>query len=97
MTSRAEGSRTTQTASTSSIRVANETDIYSGPASRRFDAGLQAGVGFRYDGLVLQAQYSLGLTTTRPNFTNQGAATNNIEAYNRGFQVSVGYLFDLKH
>lgn len=87
-----------QPANTTSIRVTNETDLYSGPAARRFDAGLQAGLGFRYDGLVLQAHYSLGLTSTKPAYAPQSAIViDDLKVYNHGFQVSVGYLFDITH
>ncbi|RZK32472.1 MAG: PorT family protein [Hymenobacter sp.] len=87
-----------QPASTTAIRVTSEADLYSGPASRRFDAGLQAGAGFRYNGLVLQAHYSLGLTSTKPDYTSQSATvTNDLKVYNRGFQVSIGYLFAMTH
>lgn len=78
------------------IRVANEADLFDGrPTARRFETGLQGGLGFRYEGLVLQATYSLGLSTTRPGYNYLGSPVSTAQAYNRGFQVSVGYLFDV--
>ena len=37
-----------QPASTTAIRVTNEAELYGGPAARRFDTGLQAGVGYLF-------------------------------------------------
>jgi hypothetical protein len=80
-------------ASTTSLRIANEARLGDGPTARRFDAGFQAGLGFRVDGLVLQASYSLGLGNIRPTYVDVGGSS--ASAYNRGFQVSVAYLFDI--
>lgn len=90
-----QGELPPQPATTTSLRIANEASRRDGPTARRFDAGFQAGLGFRVDGLVLQASYSLGLGSTRPTYTDVGGG--NIGAYNRGFQASIGYLFDVIH
>lgn len=76
------------------IRIANEADLFDGPTARRFETGIQGGLGFRYESLVLQAAYSLGLSDTSPSYNYIGRTP---KAYNRGFQVSVGYLFDVTH
>jgi len=90
-----QGEQPSLPATTTSLRIANEADRYDGPTARRFDAGFQAGLGFRYEGFVLQANYSLGLSNTRPTYTY--VAGSSIGAYNRGFQASIGYLFDVTH
>lgn len=92
-----QGGLPEQPSSSTSIRIANEIAPQEGPAARRFEAGLQAGVGFRYEGLVLQATYSLGLRNTRAYYIlNPGGTTiSNDNAYNQGFQVSAGYLFNV--
>lgn len=66
-------------------------------AIRSLDAGLQAGVGYGFEALQLQASFSLGLR-------NIGAAyaPNALHDYEapvirtRGFQLSAVYLFSLK-
>jgi hypothetical protein len=67
-----------------------DTDFY----ARRFDAGVQAGLGYRHGGLLVQAQYSFGLR-------NQSAYVEAIAAtrpahYNRTCQLSLAYLFGPK-
>lgn len=66
--------------------------------SRRVDAGLQFGLGYRYQGLLLQAAYSLGLT-------NQAAVAEQLPGgysypaptyRNRAFQLSLAYLLGPK-
>jgi hypothetical protein len=55
-----------------------------GAPVRRFDAGLHAGLGYRYGAVLLQAGYSLGLLSLR---TNEGLAF-----YNGTVQCSLAYL-----
>ena len=63
--------------------------------SRRVDAGLQFGLGYRYQGLLLQASYSLGL---RNQASVQEALPGGYRLdypptyYNRAFQLSLAYL-----
>lgn len=57
---------------------------------RRYDAGLQAGLGYRHQALLFQVAYSLGLTSTT---VDAGGTAGRADAYNRAFQASVGYLF----
>jgi hypothetical protein len=92
-----QGALPGQPASSTSIRIANEIEPREGPAARRFETGLQAGVGFRYEAFVLQATYSLGLSNTRAYYTLNpgGTSVSNSNAYNQGFQVSVAYLVDV--
>lgn len=62
--------------------------------SKRFDAGLQAGIGYRLGSLLAQVSYSAGLT-------NLGLAIPRDPApvppryYTRTFQASLSYLFNL--
>jgi hypothetical protein len=57
-----------------------------GPFVRRYDAGLQGGLGYRYQGLLFQAGYSLGLRdVSAQNFLS-------VPRYNRAFQASLSYL-----
>jgi len=62
---------------------------------RRFDAGLQGGLGYRYHALLFQASYSLGLQNAMASFTYNGAPVNHPASYNRAFQASLSYLFGL--
>jgi hypothetical protein len=64
---------------------------------RRLDAGLQAGIGYGFEALQVQASFSLGLrnigATYAPNTGNDYEAP---VIKNRGFQLSVAYLFGMK-
>jgi hypothetical protein len=66
--------------------------------SRRVDAGLQFGLGYRYQGLLLQAVYSLGLTN-QASVAEQlpgGPRYAPITYRNRAFQLSLAYLLGPK-
>lgn len=66
--------------------------------SRRVDAGLQFGLGYRYQGLLLQAAYSLGLTN-QASVAEQlpGGGPAVYPTYrNRAFQLALAYLFGPK-
>jgi hypothetical protein len=61
--------------------------------ARRFDTGLQAGIGYRLGGFQLQAGYSLGLRDLAPHYPNVAGNTyNGTKYYNRAWQVSLSYL-----
>lgn len=65
--------------------------------TRRLDAGLQAGIGYRYHELLVQAGYSLGLRNVAADFrTSTGIAYSSPTYHNRAFQVSLAYLFGHK-
>jgi len=64
----------------------------SAPYFKRFDAGLQAGIGYRFGGLLVQAAYSLGLRNTNLDTHYAYSASG----YNRALQVSLAYLFGPK-
>lgn len=55
---------------------------------RRFDAGVQAGLGYRIGKVLVQADFSFGLTDLAPTFSS---------SYNRTAQASLSYLFMPKH
>lgn len=60
---------------------------------RRFDAGLQAGVGYRYKALLLQASFRQGLRNTAPNtYSHSQLIDQGDETYNQAFQLSLAYL-----
>jgi len=60
--------------------------------SQRFDMGLQAGLGYRLNGLLLQAGYSLGLRNLATQY-EYGSTIYTPAAYrNRSWQVSISYL-----
>lgn len=67
---------------------------------RQMDFGLQAGAGYHYQGLLVQASYSLGLhdlAAAPPSASlNARMYTQPDHYYNRGFQVSMAYLFGAK-
>jgi hypothetical protein len=65
-----------------------------GAVARRYDAGLQAGLGYRYQALLFQVDYSMGLHTRTVEADMGGRASN--YAYNRAFQASLSYLFGPK-
>ena len=61
--------------------------------SKRFDTGLQAGVGYRLGGFLLQANYSLGLRNLATQYRGyDGHLYNDPGYYNRSWQVSLSYL-----
>jgi hypothetical protein len=67
---------------------------YLGPGqyySRTVDAGLQAGVGYRTNALLIQASYSQGLRDTYVGSMNIGIFETS--SYNRSLHFSVAYLF----
>ncbi|WP_198172991.1 porin family protein [Hymenobacter ginkgonis] len=65
--------------------------------SRRFDGGLQAGVGYCLKGFQLQAGYSLGLRNLAvPHQAYNGGTYAPFPYYNRAFQVSLSYLMGAK-
>jgi hypothetical protein len=67
---------------------------YQGPGSyysRSVDAGLQAGVGYRLNDVLVQATYSQGLRDTYVDLMNVGLFAGS--SYNRSFHLSVAYLF----
>ncbi|GAB3721184.1 hypothetical protein GCM10027594_01490 [Hymenobacter agri] len=67
-----------------------------GAYTRRFDAGLQGGVGYRYHGLLVQASYSLGLLNLAPSYTYNMVPVSSRPHYNRAFHATLTYLFALK-
>lgn len=61
--------------------------------SRRFDTGLQAGLGYRLGGFQLQASYSLGLRNLATLYQGyDGSLHKEPRYYNRAWQVSLSYL-----
>lgn len=65
-----------------------------GTHMRRVDVGLQAGFGYRYRSLLLQTSFSLGLTNAEESYDNKPAGYTDPPTYrNRGFQLSLAYLF----
>ena len=69
--------------------------------SQRFDAGLQAGLGYRLGPTQLQLDYSLGLRNLGADYrftSGSNTSTAPGPSYrNRAFQASVSYLFDFGH
>jgi hypothetical protein len=61
--------------------------------ARRFDTGLQAGIGYRLGGFQLQAGYSLGLRDLASRYRDVAGNTYKVPSYyNRAWQVSLNYL-----
>ena len=93
---RYEGTNTQAGVTTSfDSKITPVNNDYSVPGSlaQRFDAGLQAGLGYRYQSILFQANYSLGLRNVGVEYPN-ALFTN--AYYNRAVQVSLSYLFELK-
>ncbi|MBO2010334.1 porin family protein [Hymenobacter negativus] len=61
---------------------------------RRFDAGLNAGLGYRVGPFQAQIGYSLGLLNLTPNDPDGNDTDGKI--YNRGFQLTANYFFGNK-
>ncbi|GAB3583288.1 porin family protein [Hymenobacter daeguensis] len=59
--------------------------------ARRFDAGLNGGVGYRVGPFQAQLGYGLGLVNFVPN-DSDGTDTGS-KSYHRGFQLSANYFF----
>lgn len=81
------------------LHVSDQVEITTGngPYARRFEGGLQGGLGYRHQALLVQASYSLGLRSVRPNYTFGGQAFAYPSIYNRVFQLSLAYLFGPQH
>lgn len=81
----------------STIKPVSTIDVTSrGAYSQRFDAGVQAGIGYRYNNLLVQAEYSLGLRDLRPRYRDiNGSRFFSASYYNRTVQLSASYLFSL--
>jgi hypothetical protein len=78
---------------TGNIKAANMTSDSQNRYSRRFDGGLQAGLGYRLNGFQLQASYSLGLRNLAvPYQAYDGQIYHPSAYYNRSYQVSLSYL-----
>jgi hypothetical protein len=63
-----------------------------GSYAHRLDAGLQGGVGYRFQALLLQANYSLGLRDVVARYSYYGGTASGSAYYNRAFQVALTYL-----
>lgn len=68
---------------------------------RRFDNGVQMGLGYRYHGLLAQASYSLGLRDVDTFNGNAYFMRNELSYYgpryrNQAFQVALAYLVGTK-
>ena len=60
--------------------------------SRRLDTGLQAGLGYRFNRLLVQASYTLGLRNLAVQYDFNSTVYNTPAYYNRSLQVSLSYL-----
>lgn len=58
--------------------------------TKRFDTGLQAGIGYRWHGLLAQACYQVGLLNVAATYPSPNPVSPNF--YNRTFDLSVAYL-----
>lgn len=69
---------------------------FSAQRIRRWDAGFQAGVGYRYQRWLAQLDYSQGLLNADPDRTGASSFYGSSEYHNRVVQFSLAYLFGLK-
>jgi hypothetical protein len=79
--------------------VASEKDTNASASAlraRRLDWGVQGGVGYRYQQLLVQVEYQAGLQNVNPYTSNSGYSGPGSNYYNRGFQLSLAYLFGSK-
>lgn len=67
--------------------------------SQSLDIGLQSGLGYRYQNLLVQVSYSLGLRNLAVDYLGYGlpAPVSQPSYYNRAWQVSLCYLFGPKN
>jgi hypothetical protein len=63
---------------------------------RRWDAGFQAGLGYRYQQWLAQLDYSQGLLNADSNRGGANSFYGSSPYHNRVFQLSLAYLFGLK-
>jgi hypothetical protein len=72
----------------------NDTDGYY--HTQRLDAGLQAGVGYRFSHLLAQASGSLGLRDLAATKFDPAGNLPGSSYYSRSLRLSIAYLFQLK-
>lgn len=60
--------------------------------SQCFDVGLQAGLGYRFNGVLVQASYGVGLRNLAVQYEINAYIYNPTAYYNRSFQLSLSYL-----
>jgi hypothetical protein len=89
------GAPTRTAESTGRVRAGSEYDDY-GHYSKRVDGGVQAGLGYRFHGALVQAGYSVGLRALNAQFRSGTYTAADPVYYNRAFQVSLTYLVDPK-
>jgi len=87
------GAPASETEISGKVKPANIVSDSDNEYSRHFDAGLQAGLGYRLGGFQLQAAYSLGLRNLATQYRGyDGYIYNDLAYYNRVWQVSLSYL-----
>ena len=76
------------------VRAADAQTLSFGGAEyvRPWDAGLQAGVGYRYGQLLVQAGYAHGLRSLAPALTSRGSALTAAPYYNQTLSLSLTYF-----
>lgn len=81
---------------TGKVNAGSEYSDYSGQYSKRFDGGVQAGLGYRFHKVLVQACYSVGLRDLRAQY-HTGSYTSSYPAYYNGsFRASLSYLVGAK-
>jgi hypothetical protein len=80
---------------TSTGPIVRDGDVTNGNGRvvRSTDVGVQGGIGYRYQNLLAQAEYSMGLKNIEPNSVN---VVSSASYHNRVFQLSLAYLFGPK-
>jgi len=60
-----------------------------------FDVGVDFGLGYKYEQFMLKAQYSIGLNNLTPSVKDiEAFDPNDLKKTNKGFNVSLIYLFN---
>ncbi|AIZ65399.1 hypothetical protein PK28_17150 (plasmid) [Hymenobacter sp. DG25B] len=75
------------------IKPGQELEMKGDVISKGTDAGVQAGIGYRYQQLLTQISYSHGLVNLGTKYPNQPSNLYTPEYSNRVIQVSFTYLF----
>lgn len=71
-------------------------DVFEVVVYKKFDAGVDLGVGYKYDKFLFQAQYSMGFINIIPQIsdsTNEFDVDKDYNLKNKGFSLSLSYFF----
>ncbi len=69
-------------------------DVMNTVIYKKFDYGIDLGVGYKYDKFLAQIQYSIGLVNTIPSISDgEINVDKDFNLKNKGFSISISYYF----